>query len=918
MKFSRRIFFAFIIFALVLLKASGVQAALNNKDVFTGFFHPKGKPEIANIGSAFSGTFKSYLNSGKPYFVFAYTLLKTPPYFNYDKKINLVRVKKMGIAYDSNYIITGSISRLGSNFTLHAMLINVSDVYNSKTLEYSGTGKASLDKSAGKLSSKVAGFIYGYIGGEKNANSQRTGLATRKVSSVRVQGNIRVGAGFIMNRVKIRKGGYYSIKKINESILELYKTGYFENVLVDVTPGGHKGLAVTFIVTERPYIKYVKYSGNGSVSTAKIKKVLDIKKDTPISEYKLDQAKKTIKYVYSAEGYYNARVKVEKKKFPGNYVGVNFVISENSPVMVKNLEFKGNTAFDSAKLSSVMGIKTVNFLTWITGAGKFKEAMLNSEIIKLLSFYYNHGYINVRVKQPKYDFSKDKKYVTILITIVEGPQYKVSKVNLIIKGEKAGSGDYKAAVKLLTSKPGTIFNRKSIEKEILSLTKYFTDKGYAFATVEPSIKINPASSSVIISLTVHKGHIARFGKISIIGNDVTYSYVILRAMVLRPGQKYDPRLIKASRQNLKNLMYFKHVTITTEKVPGRNILNVLVHVKEMNTGKFTIGGGYSSATSLMAITSVSESNLFGTGITASINVQAGGPYQSYSFNILQPYLTYIFARPVSLNYSLYDTFNSLYYEFAYRSVGTSVTLGYPLYGNVLTEYFRYLLEQDNSVIIQGLSNILPQGLITTSEVSMTTVYNTLNNPVMPTSGDMDSFRISYAGPPIGGNDEFVKYVVNASHYIPLWWGTSLMGGSQLGYITPTNSGNPLPIYQRFFVGGIMNNYPLLGFMYDSVGPSQNGNLIGGTKMFTVQAKYFIPILKQMKFYGFLWWNAGNAWGQSDSIFPLGLVQATGVGFNWYSPFGPITITYGAILGTPINGNNTTRIQFSLGGGLPGL
>ena len=221
------------------------------------------------------------------------------------------------------------------------------------------------------------------------------------------------------------------------------------------------------------------------------------------------------------------------------------------------------------------------------------------------------------------------------------------------------------------------------------------------------------------------------------------------------------------------------------------------------------------------------------------------------FNVLQPYLTYLFARPVSLNLSLYDTFNSLYYEFAYRSVGGSATFGYPLYGNILTEYFRYLIEQDNSVIIPGLANILPQGKMTTSEVSLTTVYNTLNNPIVPTAGDMDSFRISYAGPPIGGNDDFVKYVAQANHYIPLWWGTSFMQGGQLGYITGTNSSYPLPIYQRFFVGGIMNNYPLLGFMYDSVGPSENGNIIGGTKMFTVQAKYFIPILKRMKFYGFL-------------------------------------------------------------------
>ncbi|MHB1660888.1 MAG: outer membrane protein assembly factor BamA [bacterium] len=915
MKFLKSVFFSIFIFIFLVLNAANVYAALNNKNVFTGFFHQKGGSSSISIKDSFSSAFKNYLNSGKPYFVFAYTFLKKPPYFNFDKKINLVRIKKIGLIYHSNYIITGSISKLGSSFTMHAMLIDVADVYKSKTLNYSGAGNGSLKKDLNLFSEKVAGFIYGRI--RKNTANKQNSALKRKIYAVRVKGNIRVGAGFIENRIKIKKGSPYSIKKINESVKKLYKTGYFKNILVDVSSFNNQ-LVITFIVSERPYIKSIKYTGNGSVSVKKIKKVINLKVDSPYSSYSTDKAVKILKFIYSAEGYYNAKIKVKKKSFPGNYVGLHFIISENSPVMVRNIKFKGNTSFPSAKLASVMGVKTVNLLTWITGAGKFKKAKLNSQIIRLLSFYYNHGYINVSVKKPEFIFSKNKKYVTVVIRIVEGPQYRISKINLFIKGEKNNSKEYNETAQLIITKAGSIFNRKNIEKEILSITTYFTNKGYAFANVEPSIKIKRKSSSVIVTLIVHKGKIAKFGKITITGNDITYSYVILRALVFYPGEKYNPKLIKASRQNLKNLMYFKHVTITTEKVPGKSILNVKVHVKEQNTGKFTIGGGYSSATSFMAISSISESNLFGTGMSASFNVQAGGPYQSYSINILQPYLTYIFARPLSFNLSLYDTFNSLYYEFAYRSVGGSVTLGYPLYGNVLTEYFRYLLEQDNSVIIPGLSNILPQGKVTTSEVSLTTVYNTLNNPIVPTAGDMDSFRISYAGNPIGGNDDFVKYVAQANHYIPLWWGTSFMQGAQFGYITPTRASQPLQIYQRFFVGGIMNNYPLLGFMYDSVGPNENGNLIGGTKMLTVQAKYFIPILKRMKFYGFLWWNAGNAWQQNDSVFPLGLVQAAGIGFNWYSPFGPITITYGEILGTAINGNNKTRIQFSLGEGLPGI
>jgi len=60
----------------------------------------------------------------------------------------------------------------------------------------------------------------------------------------------------------------------------------------------------------------------------------------------------------------------------------------------------------------------------------------NNQIIALLSFYYNHGYIGVSVKKPVFIFSKNKKYVTIVIRVVEGPQYKISNVNLEINMSK--------------------------------------------------------------------------------------------------------------------------------------------------------------------------------------------------------------------------------------------------------------------------------------------------------------------------------------------------------------------------------------------------------------------------------------------------------------------------------------------------
>jgi len=112
------------------------------------------------------------------------------------------------------------------------------------------------------------------------------------------------------------------------------------------------------------------------VSLKKIKRIINLKVNSPYSSYDIHKALKIIEFIYSAEGYYNAKVKVKKTIFHGNYVGISFLISENSPVMVKKIEFKGNSSFTSSKLKSVLSIKTVGLLTWITGEGKFKKAKL--------------------------------------------------------------------------------------------------------------------------------------------------------------------------------------------------------------------------------------------------------------------------------------------------------------------------------------------------------------------------------------------------------------------------------------------------------------------------------------------------------------------------------------------------------------
>ena len=161
MKLFKFLLFSFFIWFFIgfVFSPINVYAALNNANVYTAFFYQKGTPALKNINTSLKKAFQKYIHSGKPYFVLSYTKLKKVPYFNFNKKINLQRIKKLGKLYHSSYIITGSISRLGSSYKLHAMMVSIKDIYRSKTYKYTGAGRSSLKSDIYSMVRKAAVII---------------------------------------------------------------------------------------------------------------------------------------------------------------------------------------------------------------------------------------------------------------------------------------------------------------------------------------------------------------------------------------------------------------------------------------------------------------------------------------------------------------------------------------------------------------------------------------------------------------------------------------------------------------------------------------------------------------------------------------------------------------------------------------
>lgn len=96
------------------------------------------------------------------------------------------------------------------------------------------------------------------------------------VKGVEVYGNISMKKKDILKYIPIKTGGYFSKKKVTEGYRNLGESGYFSQVVPDVTKNGN-GVTVVYYVTENPTITGINIIGNTVYSTDEILAMLETK-----------------------------------------------------------------------------------------------------------------------------------------------------------------------------------------------------------------------------------------------------------------------------------------------------------------------------------------------------------------------------------------------------------------------------------------------------------------------------------------------------------------------------------------------------------------------------------------------------------------------------------------------------------------
>jgi len=215
-----------------------------------------------------------------------------------------------------------------------------------------------------------------------------------------------------------------------------------------------------------------------------------------------------------------------------------------------------------------------------------------------------------------------------------------------------------------------------------------------------------------------------------------------------------------------------------------------------------------------------------------------------------------------------------------------------------------------NVPIDQLPPLIQQqiGTTTTDAIILAIVRDTRDVYVDPSKGARYALTLEFAGGPLGGTNDFYKYVGDSVWFFPVVWDTVFSPRARLGVAHAYESGSRLPVGDRFFVGGIQT---VRGFSFGRAGPTASDNSpLGGNKQLIFNFDYIFPIAPDLKVKGVVFFDYGKGFDDGQSL-GLDLRPATGVEVRWISPFGPLRLAYGFNL-SPRTGERSGQFEFSVG------
>ena len=686
-------------------------------------------------------------------------------------------------------------------------------------------------------------------------------FADRPISEVEFKGLDRVEIRLVQNNIRTASGQPFEAQSLRDDVATLYRLGQFQTVTADAVLQPDGSVKVIYRVTEQSIIRDVQTVGNTLVSDQELRAQIPLYAGGPRDDFLVEQSLLRIKNLYRGKGHYLAEVRVDDSRLTDAGILI-FVIVEGPRVRIKEIEFVGNRNIPANILGSQISTKpAILFFR----KGELDPSRLIDDAATIDRFYKDRGWIDVRVDS-RIMLGPDSKEAKVVFVIDEGRQYRLRRIDIASSGGQESPLDVFSSEQLLALaalRPGAPYERPKVDSTVDAIRNAYRQMGFIDARVNARNLRVGEQAEVDMIIQIVEGPSYTAGLIMIQGNFLTKDKVIRRLIKVRPGRPLDGTLADQGKIAIERSQLFNdaRVSIQQPSSDSPRVRDIIVEVKERNTGSFNFGAGLASDSGIFGEFSFRQTNFDvadfplsveelisgrafrGAGQGFNITIAPGTEVSMYSISITEPHL---FESNISGQFDSYYR-NRIYNQYVEErlSVGGNVgrRLGDVWVGNVSANLQRVeLTDFDASTPIEVYEDRGPDVF---ALIGGSLRRTTVDNPFRPGKGSVISVGVAKAIP-ISGNVDYWSMNMELASFLTLY--EDFLGRkhvlklqAEAGWIFQGEA----PTFEKYYLGG----RSFRGFQFRTVSPKTDQTLggtdtdepIGGSWLFFAGAQYEVPL-----------------------------------------------------------------------------
>jgi outer membrane protein insertion porin family len=388
--------------------------------------------------------------------------------------------------------------------------------------------------------------------------------------------------------LKTQVGQNFDASTIQSDVRHLWATGRFDDIRVE-TSREDQGTGVTFKVVEMPQLQLHTFHVEPSTFGLQ----MNLPEGTPMSRLRAHQIAYQAQQDLRSDGFRTATVDYDLVPYIGNKVDLHLNIDAGERIRVKQVEFTGDTEFDSKDLRGNLRALKIKRVTppipgiwqgWRLYPGYSPEGV-QGDLALLRSYYISKGYFDATVKLDQVQVAQKAAHVSI--NVQAGQLYHVR--NLQVSGIGVMPKVTHPMNGLMRSQNfcSTLFvaRREAEHDGILDFTV-----NLQVQPTEASIKDAPEAD---LNATIERGSPFHVGRIEFTGNRHFSEAAVRSNFLLDEGDLLDEHLLRKSMARLNEANFFEPVTEHNTMIhtdPKTGIADIDIRVMERKRGSWNLSG----------------------------------------------------------------------------------------------------------------------------------------------------------------------------------------------------------------------------------------------------------------------------------------------------------------------------------------